>query len=323
MESRRQPRKDPASPLTRRQLWTNLLVYPTHTFPTAAAPVLVGIGLAVHNHVFVFLPALIGFIGSWLVHVGGLFTDNYELLLHHPDNREHPELTEALKNGSLSLGILRGAIIFCFLAAVLTAPYFFQIGGPLVIVFGIVGIASSWAYAAGPFAYARLGLADPIFLFMYGVVAVVGIYYIQAAAYFPAVHEWRVVWEALPLDAFILGLPVGALVVNVLLIDDIRDHGPDRDKGWRTGAVRFGVNWTRAEIVLLTVFAYIAPFWFWLGRGYSAWVLLPLLTLPRAVTVARIVCRSTRFEDLFPMTPKGAFLSFYFGALLGLGIALR
>lgn len=88
-------------------------------------------------------------------------------------------------------------------------------------------------------------------------------------------HEWHVVWEALPPDAFILGLPVGALVVNVLLIDDIRDHEPDRDKGWRTGAVRFGVNWTRAEIVLLTVFAYIAPFWFWLGRGYSAWVLLP------------------------------------------------
>ncbi len=50
-----------ASPLSRRELWVRLLLYPTHTLPTAAAPVLVGIGLAIHDHVFAPLPALVGF----------------------------------------------------------------------------------------------------------------------------------------------------------------------------------------------------------------------------------------------------------------------
>ncbi len=308
--------------LSRRELWINLLLYPTHTLPTAAAPALVGLGLAIHDRVFLFLPAFVGFIASWLLHVGGVFIDNYELLVRHPENREHPELIEAIQKGTLSLGVLRGAIVFCYLAAILTGPYLLHVAGFTVVIFGVLGVLASWAYAAGPLAYARHGLADPIFFVMFGVVAVAGTYYVQAAPFHVAASSWYFVAAALPLKALILGLPVGALVVNVLLIDDMRDRIPDRGKGWRTGAVRFGLRWNRTEIVLLTVFAYLIPVWFWLGMGFGPWILLPILTLPRAVTVARTICTTERFEDLFPMTPKASFLSLYYGALLGIGAAL-
>lgn len=308
--------------LTRRELWINLLLYPTHTLPTAAAPVLVGLGLAIHDGVFHLVPALIGFVASWLLHVGGVFIDNYELLVRHPENREHPELIEAIEKGTLSLAVLRGAILFCYVAAILTGPYLLHVAGFAVVAFGLLGVVASWAYASGPLAYARLGLADPIFFLMFGIVAVAGTYYVQAAPVFLSPAQWYFVPAALPLDALLLGLPVGALVTNVLLIDDMRDLLPDRGKGWRTGAVRFGLTWNRAEIVALSAFAYLVPFWFWLGRGFSLWVLLPLLTLPRAVTVARTICTTERFEALFPMTPKASFLALYYGALLALGIAL-
>lgn len=308
--------------LSRRELWVNLLLYPTHTLPTAAAPVLVGLGLALHDRVFAFLPAFIGFLASWLLHVGGVFIDNYELLTRHPDNREHPELIAAIEKGTLSLAVLRGAIVFCYVAAILTGPYLLHVAGFAVVIFGVLGVVASWAYAAGPLAYARLGLADPVFFLMFGIVAVAGTYYVQAAPLYLAASHGVFAPEALPLKAFILGLPVGALVVNVLLIDDIRDRVPDREKGWRTGAVRFGSGWNRLEIVALSAFAYVIPFWFWLGLGLGPWVLLPLLTLPRAVTVARTICTAERFEDLFPMTPKASFLSLYYGLLLGLGVAL-
>ena len=163
--------------LSRRELWVNLLLYPTHTLPTAAAPAIVGLGLAIHDHVFALFPALVGFVASWLLHVGGVFIDNYELLVRHPDNREHPELIEAIERGTLSLGVLRAAIAFCYVAAILTGPYLLHAAGFAVVFFGVLGILSSWAYAAGPLAYARLGLADPIFFFMFGIVAVAGTYY--------------------------------------------------------------------------------------------------------------------------------------------------
>jgi 1,4-dihydroxy-2-naphthoate polyprenyltransferase len=308
--------------LSRRKIWIDLLLYPGHTLPTAAAPALVGIGLALHDHVFDFLPAFLGFLASWLIHVGGVFTDNYVLLTKTPQVREHPELSEALENGSLTRFTLRCAIIACFALALLTGPYLLKVAGFLVVVFGALGIVSSWAYAGGPFAYARLGLADPIFFLMFGVVAVVGTYYVQAAPHELSPLNWYLVHAALPADAFLLGLPVGALVTNVLLIDDIRDHEPDRRKGWRTGAVRFGVGWNRAEIGVLTALAYLAPFWFWLGRGFSPWVLLPLLTLPQATRVAWIVATRDRFEDLFPMTPKAAYLALAYAVLQAIGLAL-
>src|SRR5208282_270406 len=310
------------SPLSRRELWVNLFLYPSHTLTTAAAPVLVGIGLAIHDRVFAALPALVGFFASWLLHIGGVFIDNYELLVRHPDNREHPEQREAIEKGTLSLPVLRGAIAFCYGAAVLTGPYLLHVGGPFVVVFGILGIVSGWSYAGGPLAYARLGLADPIFFVMFGIVAVVGTYYIQAAPLYPSPSDWLPAAQAFPLNAFVLGLPVGALVVNVLLIDDMRDHVHDRAKGWRTGSVRFGIGWTRFEIVALTAIAYVIPFWFWLGRGFSPWVLLPLLTLPLATRVARVISTRDRFEDLFPMTPKAASLAVIYAALLAVGIAL-
>ena len=35
-----------------REVWTRKLIYPGHTLPTALAPVMVGVGLAVRDDVF-------------------------------------------------------------------------------------------------------------------------------------------------------------------------------------------------------------------------------------------------------------------------------
>jgi len=50
---------------TRREVWTRKLLYPGHTFPTAIAPVLVGIALAWHDGVFAAVPALLAFLAGW------------------------------------------------------------------------------------------------------------------------------------------------------------------------------------------------------------------------------------------------------------------
>ncbi len=300
---------------SRREIWVRLLIYPSHTLPTAAAPVIVAVGLAVHDHVFAPLPLIVAFLASWLIHVAGLFVDNHELLARHPHLPEHPELLGALQNRTLSLPALRWAAIGCLAAAVLTGPYLLRVGGPPVVAFGVVGIVSSVGYVlGGPFSQVRLGIADPVFFIMFGSVAVAGAYYVQAV---PAGAA-----HALPLAAWVVGLPVGGLVTNVLLIDDIRDHEFDAKKGWRTGPVRFGLAFTRTEFVGLVALAYAMPVWFWLGLGFSPWVLLVWLTLPEAIAISRIVCTTARFEALFPMTPRAARYALDYSVLLAIGIAV-
>jgi 1,4-dihydroxy-2-naphthoate polyprenyltransferase len=304
-----------------RQVWLNFLIYPFLTLPIAVAPVLIGAALAFHDGVFSPLPVLVAFLVSWLIHVGGLMLDNYELLTQHPENREHPELVEAYRRGDVTLPSLRAAIAFCFLAPLLAGPYLWHVAGPFTAVFGLVGLLSSWGYAGRPIVYARLGLADPIFVIMFGMVAVAGTYYVSAAPFCPPAG-WLPVAQALPFNALVLGLPVGALVNVMLLTDDLRDREPDRRKGWRTGTLRFGTGWTRLETAASAAFAYLAPLWFWLGLSFSPWVLLPLLTLPLAAKMAPIVARQEREKELFGLEPKIAMLIFYYSALSAAGIAV-
>ena len=312
---------DPAA-LSAREIWIRLLLYPSHTLPTAAAPVLVGIGLAVRDHIFSPLPMLIGFLASWLIHVGGVFNDNYELLRRHPDVSEHPELLQAVQTGTLTFAGLRNAILVCFILAALTAPYLLGIGGASALVIGIVGAASGYFYAGGPQPYVKHGLADPIFLVMFGIVAVVGTYYIQWAALHPAASHGVDALLQLPWDICLIGLPVGGLVVNVMLIDDIRDRHFDAAKGWRTFAVRFGLSGIRGEYLALTVLAYALPMVFWLWLDNSAWILLPLLTMPMAYAIWGKVSTFDQTRDLIMMSPRASYLSLIYSALLAVGVAV-
>jgi 1,4-dihydroxy-2-naphthoate octaprenyltransferase len=283
--------------------------------------VLVACGLAVHDQVFAPAPAAAAFLAGWLIQLGGVLTDNYENLVQQPEDREHPELVEALRLGTLSLGELKAAIAAGYGLALLAGFYLFYAAGPFVVLVGLLSIAASWAYSAGPRPIGRQGLADPLFFAFFGIVSVVGTYYVQAAPTFPETSAW-IVTQALPASALALSLPIGALTTNILIIDDIRDREFDAVKGKRTVAVRFGKAWSRAEFLALLALSFLAPLWFWLGLAFSAWVLLPWLTLPLALATARAVLTLDRYEDLIPITPRAGRLLLAYAALLAIGAAV-
>src|SRR5574342_1369875 len=96
--------------VTRRDVWVGMLFYPRHTLPTAAAPVLVATGLALHDGVAAALPAALAFLAGFLVQLGGVIADNYNNLRRHGDDPEHPAFSEALRTGLVTFGELRLAI---------------------------------------------------------------------------------------------------------------------------------------------------------------------------------------------------------------------
>ncbi len=302
---------------TRREVWTRKLLYPGHTLPTAIAPVVAAIGLAIHDGVFAPLPVALAFLAGWLIQFAGVVTDNYTNLIRQPDDREHPELVQAVATGILSLADLRSTLLTCYGIAVLIGALLFVMAGWPVIVIGLASIAASWAYSAGPFPFGRHGFADPLFFLFFGTVSVLGAYYVQAAVVLGPDH-WR---DALPWTAVAISLPLGALITDILIIDDIRDCEFDIEKGKNTVAVRFGKIYSRCEFTALMIFAYLAPFWFWHGLGFSVWVLLPFITLPLAVLIARAVWTRNRFIELVPMTPRLGMLTVAYSICLAIGLA--
>jgi 1,4-dihydroxy-2-naphthoate octaprenyltransferase len=298
---------------SKRELWTRKLLYPGHTLPTAAAPVLVAMGLAVHDGVFATLPAIAAFIAGWLIQFAGVVTDNYENLVREPDDHEHPEMVAAVSTGLITLRGLKATIITCYTLAALAGGYLVFVGGLQVVAIGLLSMLASWAYSAGPAPVGRIGFADPLFFLFFGVVSVAGTYYVQAASHGAAGFPWV---------AIVLGIPVGALATNILIIDDIRDREFDVVKGKRTIAVRFGAKWSRAEFLVLMTIAYAAPFWFWRVIGLGPWSMLPMVSLPMALLVSREVMRRDKFADLVPMTPRAAMLALAYAVLLALGLTM-
>src|SRR5215831_14526600 len=141
--------------LALRRVWIDLLLHPAHSLPTAAAPIFVAAGLAVHDGTFEPLPTLVAFLGSWLIHVAGVFTDNHELLRRYPGIVEHPDLTDALADRTVTLDQIKVAIAACLVLALPAAFLFLRIGGAPVLVLGAVGVAASIGYSAGPLPYTK------------------------------------------------------------------------------------------------------------------------------------------------------------------------
>lgn len=303
---------------TTREIWTRKLVYPGHTLPTAVAPAIVAIGLAWRDEVFAPVPALLALLCGWLIQFGGVVTDNYENLVREPDDREHADLVRAVSEGIVTLDGLKRTALASFGLALLAGLWLVYAAGWPVVAIGLISIGASWAYSAGPWPVGRHGLANPLFFLFFGIVSVAGTYYVQAAWTLQAM-AWS---DAFSWTAVALGLPIGALCTNILIIDDIRDRAFDAVKGKRTTAVRFGVRWSRLEYVGWLAAAYLLPIWFWLGLGLGATAALPLLTLPLALALVREVRTRDTFADMVPLTPRAARLALVYAVLLGVGVAI-
>lgn len=276
------------------------------TLTAAVGPVLVGTALAIRDGQFDPLAALAALVCAVLLQVGANYAnDLYDFKKGADVRRVGP--TRVTTAGLLSPEqVERGTYIIFGLAA-LAGLYLVWLGGWPILLLGVASILAGVAYTAGPFPLGYNGLGDLFVFIFFGLVAVMGTYYVQALRLTPAVA-----WAA---------IPMGALITNIIVVNNIRDADSDRAVGKRTLAVLLGRQGGRVEYLLLAVLAYAVPFVLWLGYGFSVWALLPLLSLPLAVQMARLV-----FTVLGPGLNRGlvgtARLVALYGILFALGLVL-
>jgi 1,4-dihydroxy-2-naphthoate octaprenyltransferase len=145
-----------------------------------------------------------------------------------------------------------------------------------------------------------------VFVF-FGLVAVVGTYYLQA--------------ETVSTVAFVAAVPVGLVVTAILVANNLRDIETDARAGKRTLAVRLGERATRLQYTLFVLAPYACvPVLLLFDAG--AWVWLAWLTLPVALALSRAVLFGAVGRELNPVLKRTAQLHLAFGALLALGLLL-
>jgi 1,4-dihydroxy-2-naphthoate octaprenyltransferase len=295
----------PGPPVSSREAW--VLASRPRTLPAAIAPVLVGTALAIQAGVFYWPAALAALVVSLALQIGANFANDLGDFHRGADTPERVGPTRATSAGLISPAAMSAGMWVAFGAAAAAGLYLVVRGGWPALIVGAASILAGLAYTLGPLPLGYVGLGDLAVFLFFGLVGVVGTYYVQAL-------------DVTPL-AFVAAAPVGALVTAILVVNNIRDADTDRRAGKRTLAVRFGRRGARIEYVALLVAAYATPFILLFGFRLTPWALLPLLTLPLAYQLTRTV-----LTVLGPALNKAlagtARLAVLFAALLALGLIL-
>ncbi|WP_152041081.1 1,4-dihydroxy-2-naphthoate polyprenyltransferase [Salinigranum salinum] len=292
------------------------------TLPAAAAPVVVGTGLAVHDGVFAPLPALVALVGAALIQIGTNFANDYYDAVQGADTDEREGFTRVTASGLISAPEVKRAMYLTFLASVVVGTYLVAVGGVPILVVGLLSVASGIAYTGGPYPLGYHGLGDVFVFVFFGVVAVTGTYYVQAAAVLSGVFPVAIPPGTVTTAVIVASLPVAAVSTNILVVNNLRDRAEDTRTGKRTLAVRFGSGFARAEYVALFVLAYAVPLYLVSTPGFGLPVLLPLLSLPLAVAVTRTVLTELTGAALNPaLEQTGKTLALY-AVLAAVGFVL-
>ena len=293
------------------------------TLPAGAAPVVLGIGLAVTEGVFAPGPAIAALVGALLIQVGTNLANDYYDGVRGVDEPDREGFMRVTAGGLIEPTRVRTAMIGTFGLALGIGIYISYVGGLPILVAGLASVVAGLLYTGGPYPYGYYGLGDLFVFVFFGLVAVVGTFYIQAVQSLAAgpVPMWIPPGTITP-EAVLAGVAAGGLSTAILVVNNIRDRESDREAGKRTLAVSIGYRWSRVEYTIVIGLAYVVPLVFWLGYGYEAVVLAPLLTLPLAVSLIRTVWRNTAGEVLnIALERTGQLLALY-ALLFALGLVV-
>ncbi len=256
--------------LTKPQIW--LLAIRPKTLPAAGAGVITGSALAFYDGKFTFLPAFAALIGAILLQIGSNLANDVFDYLRGAESKERLGPLRVTQAGLLTPKEVQAGMWLTFFLAALIGIYLITVAGWAILLIGLTAILSAIAYT-GPIS--DKGFGD-IFVFLYfGVAAVVGTYYVQALKTTPV--------------AWWMSVPIGLLIVNILVVNNLRDIDADKSANKITLAVRMGVSATRQEYLALLSIAYlILPLLAGL-QLLPAWTLVVWLSIPFAWKVARTV----------------------------------
>ena len=278
------------------------------TLPAAVAPVVLGSAVAVADKSFVWLPAVAALIVALLLQIGVNLANDYFDYLKGIDTQDRLGPLRVTQSGLIPANQVKAGIILTLILSLIPGLYLITVGGLPVFIIGLACICAALAYSGGPFPLASHGLGDLFVFIFFGLVAVCGTYYVQA------LHLRPLVW--------LMGVIEGLLITAILVVNNLRDIESDRQAGKRTLAVIIGDRGSKIEYVLLLAGAYIIPIILWLGGRMSAWVLLPLLSLPIALSLIHLIWKNPADPILNQGLARTAKLTLIYSLLLSLGIIL-
>ena len=195
--------------------------------------------------------------------------DLYDFLNGADKERIGPQ--RMLQSGLLSQREMIVAIKTLFILGIICGLPLVVHGGWPILMIGLSAFLFAYLYTAGPFPLAYHGLGD-LFVFIYfGLISVMGSYYLQTG-----LIDKNVMW---------LGISIGAKNVLLLAINNIRDYAGDKKCNKKTLVVIFGNGLGKFQVLSMIILSYIGLFYLSTGLNNKLIFYISMISLPLSLSI--------------------------------------
>lgn len=278
------------------------------TLPAALAPVLAGSGIAIGAGTFKPAPVLVAAICSVLLQIGANLANDVSDYQKGTDTGERLGPLRVTQAGLLSPHQVWLGTALAFFMAALGGVYLATVAGMPVIYIGLACILAAYFYTSGPMPLSDVGLGDLFVMIFFGFAGVCGMAFVLLGY--------------VPDSAWLAALGVGAMTVNLLVVNNVRDIETDRRAGRRNIPVVWGKAAGELEYALMLVMAYLCPVVL-LALGWAELpVLISWLSLPLALVLMRDLHIMQPGRAMNVLLARTANQLLLYSLLLGVGFAL-
>jgi 1,4-dihydroxy-2-naphthoate octaprenyltransferase len=238
--------------------------------------------------------------------------NDYGDSIHGADSADRKGPSRAVQSGAVTKGQMRTAVLIFVLLSLISGISLLLVSFGLqwkALFFffglGVLSILAAIAYTVGKRPYGYAGLGDISVLLFFGLVGVLGSYYLFT--------KKITALEILP------ALSCGLFSIAVLNINNIRDIDSDRKAGKFSIPVRIGREKAILYHLFLLVAGWLSSFVYAALTYSSPWQLLFLISLPLFIKNAKAVS-SKPSHELDPYLKQMALSTLLFVLLFGVGL---
>jgi 1,4-dihydroxy-2-naphthoate octaprenyltransferase len=294
----------------KKQAWLHAIRL--RTLPLALASILMGSFMAFYNGLFRWEVFFLATLTTTLLQILSNLANDYGDSIHGADSLDRQGPIRAVQSGIISSPEMKRAMvilaILSFISGVLLL--YVSISDAFLILgfmgLGLLAIFAAITYTSGSNPYGYSGLGDlSVFLF-FGLVGVLGTYYLHSLELSP--------------ELILPAVSLGLFSASVLNINNIRDIESDRKAGKRSIPVRIGrkaaviYNWLLVVVGNLSLLIFVLVEESWGG-------LLALLISPVMIKIAQGISDSKKTSpQIDPYLKKMAFTTLVWVFLFGFGI---
>ena len=286
------------------------------TLPLALSGSILGSFLAAGNGLFRWNIFLLAALTSLLLQILSNLANDYGDFTKGSDNHERIGPDRMVSSGAITPRQMIAAIGLVSSLALISGITLIIKGFPhgdvtlklIYLLLGLAAIGAAINYTVGKNPYGYSGFGDIFVFIFFGLVAVVGTYFLHTQTFRP--------------EVFLPATSLGFLSTGVLNLNNLRDERSDRLTNKQTLVVKMGGKWGRIYHAILIILAIMAT------PGYVALdyqkisQLLFIVSIPLLVRNMVVVLRNKIPADLNVELRNLSLSTLLFSITFGIGLVL-